>query len=538
MSQTDANNHTTTFEYDREGRRVKRTLPMGMSETFAYDSVGNLASRTNFKGETTTYAYDAMNRLTQKTPDTRLNQPAVVFTYGPTGQRTSMTDATGTTTYTYDLRDRLKSKVTPNGTLTYTYSATGGLTRMTSSNSNGVSVSYTDDVLNRLSTVTDNHQLATTSYSYDANGNLANFTHPNGVQSTFTYNSLNRLTNLGVSKAAPLAGYTYTLGAAGNRLSVAELSGRQISYTYDGLYRLTTESVSSDPTASSNGVIGYTYDAVGNRLSRSSTVAAVPSSTHTYDANDRLTDGTYDVDGNLLTSAGTAYNYSFEDRLSEVNGGAVSFAYDGDGNRVAKTVGGVTTNYLVDSLNHTGYAQVVEEIVNGSVRRVYTYGHDLISQRLLTGGSWSTSYFGYDGAGSVRFLTDPSGAVTDTYDYDAFGILVARTGTTPNDYLYGGEQFDPNVGFYYLRARYMNPATGRFLTRDTHEGTVFEPLTLHKYLYVANDPVNKADPSGLMLGELALAGGGVMPGYAADAAQKIAIGAWIRWLLVVSASES
>ena len=533
LTQVDANDRTTRFDYDRVGRRVKRVLPLGMFETFGYDGVGNLTSRTNFKGETTTYEYDPMNKLTRKTPAAALNQPPVVFTYGPTGKRASMTDATGTTTYTYDLRDRLTSKVAPQGTLTYTYDAASNLTSVTSSNSGGVSVSYNSDELNRLSTVTDNPQTATTTYSYDANGNVTGCSYPNGVQKTYTYSTLNRLTNLSVSTATPLAAYTYTLGPAGNRLSVAELGTRQVSYNYDAVYRLTKETVTGDTIASSNGVIDYTYDAVGNRLTRTSTMPAIPSSTYTYDANDRLTSETYDADGNLKTSAGVTYNYNFEDRLSEVNGSAISFAYDGDGNRVARTVGGVTTRYLVDDLNPTGHAQVVEEIVNGAVQRVYTFGHSLISQRQLIGGNWTTSFFGYDGSGSVRFLTDTSGAVTDTYNYDAFGSLVASTGSTPNEYLFVGEQFDANIGFYYLRARYMNPAIGRFITRDTHEGVIFEPATLHKYLYVANDPVNKTDPTGMLyLAEVAYVGGATGRLRADDAAQKIAIGNWIRFLLV------
>lgn len=532
LTQVDANNRTTRFEYDRLGRRTKRTLPLGMSETFVYDAIGNVTSRTNFKGETTTYAYDSMNRLIRKTPAAALNQPAIVFTYEPTGQRASMTDGSGTTTYTYDLRDRLLTKVTPQGTLTYTYGPTGKLTSMTSSNTNGVSVTYTDDTLSRLSTVKDNHQSATTSYSYDANGNLTGYSYPNGVQATLTYNTLNRLTNLSVSKGAPLAGYAYTLGAAGNRLTVSELTGRQLTYNYDNLYRLTKETVSGDANASSNGVVDYVYDDAGNRLSRTSTMLAVPSATYTYDANDRLTTETYDADGNLKVSGGATYNYTFEDRLSEVNSGTVSFTYDGDGNRVSKTVGGVTTKYLVDSANPTGYAQVVEEIVNGSVQRAYVFGHDLISQRQLTGGSWTMSYFGYDGGGSVRFLTGASGAITDTYNYDAFGTLISGAGSTANDYLFVGEQFDANVGFYYLRARYMNPFNGRFITRDTYEGTTSDPSTLHKYLYVANDPVNKLDPSGLhTLAETTVVVGGRSREWVRDVEQKRKIGQLIRYLL-------
>jgi RHS repeat-associated protein len=98
-----------------------------------------------------------------------------------------------------------------------------------------------------------------------------------------------------------------------------------------------------------------------------------------------------------------------------------------------------------------------------------------------------------------------AGAVTDTYTYDAFGNLLARTGATPNEYLYAGERFDPHLGLYRLRARYMNPATGRFQTMDSFEGEQSDPASLHKYLYAGDDPVNNIDPSGHSY--LALAGG-------------------------------
>jgi RHS repeat-associated protein len=224
----------------------------------------------------------------------------------------------------------------------------------------------------------------------------------------------------------------------------------------------------------------------------------VASAAYGYDANDRLTSETYDNNGNTRNSGGTAYAYDFENRLVGAGGGAVTYVYDGDGNRVAKTAGGVTTRYLVDDRNPTGYAQVLEEIVGGGVGRVYAYGHSIISQYQPLGGTWTASYYGLDGHGNVRLLTDASGAVTDTYDYDAFGNLIAATGGTPNVYLYTGEQFDPNVGFYYLRARYYSGNVGRFTTMDTYAGCVFDPPSLHKYLYTGNDPVNKTDPSGLM----------------------------------------
>jgi RHS repeat-associated protein len=93
-------------------------------------------------------------------------------------------------------------------------------------------------------------------------------------------------------------------------------------------------------------------------------------------------------------------------------------------------------------------------------------------------------------------LTDAAGNVTDTYDYDVWGNAVNSTGTTPNLYLYRGEQYDSDLGLYYLRARYVNPLTGRFLTRDPAHGTIQIPQTLHKYLYVGANPVRFTDPSG------------------------------------------
>ena len=109
-----------------------------------------------------------------------------------------------------------------------------------------------------------------------------------------------------------------------------------------------------------------------------------------------------------------------------------------------------------------------------------------------------TSFYHYDGQFSTRQLSDASGQITDTYTYDAFGLLLARSGSTENNYLYTGEQYDSNVGFYYLRARYYNQANGRFLTQDVWPGMKFEPMSLHKYLYCENNPMNLFDPSGNM----------------------------------------
>ena len=120
----------------------------------------------------------------------------------------------------------------------------------------------------------------------------------------------------------------------------------------------------------------------------------------------------------------------------------------------------------MDDRNLTGYAQVVEEIscAGRSTESIPTAS--TASARARPSG---TSFYGYDGHGSVRLLTDATGAVTDRYDYDAFGNIISQAGSTPNVYLYSGEQNDPNLGLYYLRARYYNAQNGRFMTADSAE---------------------------------------------------------------------
>jgi RHS repeat-associated protein len=118
---------------------------------------------------------------------------------------------------------------------------------------------------------------------------------------------------------------------------------------------------------------------------------------------------------------------------------------------------------------------------------------------------------------STRKLSNTSGTVTDSYVYDAFGNLINRTGLTTNNYLYTGEQYDPNVGFYYLRARYSDPDIGRFISHDPLLGSIFDPVSLHRYLYAQANPVMFRDPTGTYnLAQAAVVSGviGVLTGMA------------------------
>ncbi len=496
--QTDPNSSTTEWEYDNLGRVTAHILPLGMSENFVYDPNGNVTEKTGFNADKILYAYDENNRPVKKTyPD----GSEVSFTYTPTGQRETLTDAAGTTAYTYDLRDRLKTVTNPEGTeISYTYDDTGNRTSVTVPSGTTL---YTYDALNRVKTVTAPDG-GMTAYTYDSVGNRKTVRYPNGTVASYMYDRLNRLIKLENRNISGdlISGYIYTLGPAGNRERVEELhSGRVVNYTYDDLYRLTEEKI-TDPVHG-NETISYTYDSFGNRLSRTDSSGTV---TYTYDDNDRLREETkngsvtayaYDDSGNTLSrSAGTetvTYGYDYENRLVSVQGpdGSTEYACDADGIRVRSVTGGVVTNYLADK--NRDYAQVLEERdSSGNITVSYVYGDDLISQK--RGGS--VSYYHYDGLGSTRSLTDAAGNITDTYTYEAFGDLLHRIGNTPNNYLFTGEQYDPNAGFYYLRARYYNVGNGRFITSDPFGGNPSDLFSLNKYSYTKANPIRYIDPSG------------------------------------------
>lgn len=526
----------------------------------------------------------------------------VQWTYTPAGQRSTMVDASGTSTYIYgsgfdgsnvsvnDLGRLLVKYHSDAGAITYGYDSRGNLSSIdatraynpptlvsgqykatlnTGLTAGTTKLGYTYDYQNRLADVNNGSSTVLARNAYYPNGNLQSVTYAQAGASTtlvngmktdamqhlYNYDAVNHLINLKVwnQVSGSMAYFDYnTTGRLllrnGVRQTVAESIGtvnRTVNYTYDKCYRLIREDVPSDTGSPAyRGQIAYgTYDAVGNRTQRLiSDAAGQPAGdannlrikvrgqdSFTYDVNDRLTAfrpypdvgnpalissaAAYDSNGNTLRAdlSGDATGtqdqsadeqYSFEDRLLKrtTSGGTVVIVYDGDGNRIRKTVGTTVTRYLVVDRNPTGYAQVLEEWKSTggafTLDRSYVYGLDLISQKIGT----AMNYYGYDGLGSVRLLfSGTTAAVTDTYVYDAYGILLRQTpssGQTPNNYLYAGEQWDNDLGLYYNRARYMNPTQGRFWSMDSYEGSSSEPLSLHKYLYCQNGSVNRIDPSG------------------------------------------
>src|SRR5579859_177755 len=241
---------------------------------------------------------------------------------------------------------------------------------------------------------------------------------------------------------------------------------------------------------------------------RVSKTDASGNSAYAYDANNRLTSAgsstfTYDPNGSLISrvdAAGptTTYQYDALKRLTQVSSGGAttSYAYDAGGNRVRKQdPSGAITNYLVDPFATAGLPQVLRETdaTGADVADYVAAGRLLLSgQRAAVG----PAFYLTDGTASTRLLTDASGAITDRYDYDAFGNLTSAQGSSTNAYRYTGQQFDASDGLYYLRARYYDPSVGRFLTTDPVTGTKADPRSLNAYMYSLNDPIDRMDPSG------------------------------------------
>jgi len=195
-----------------------------------------------------------------------------------------------------------------------------------------------------------------------------------------------------------------------------------------------------------------------------------------------------------------AYTYNLQNRLASVTTGGVTtnYKYDPQGIRVqAAITGGATTDYLIDSLNHTGYAQVLEEHTGSDVT-TYTIGADVLAQATNSGAA---RYLLRDGHGSVRKVVGGDGASLGDYAYDAYGVSLGTSPTVTN-LRYAGEMWDSTLGMYNLRARYYHPATGRFNQMDAFAGYCEDPLSLHKYVYVHDNPTNGHDPTGRSLMDL------------------------------------
>jgi RHS repeat-associated protein len=265
----------------------------------------------------------------------------------------------------------------------------------------------------------------------------------------------------------------------------------------------------------------------------------------------------WDNNGNLIQKTTptetTLYAWDSNNRLVEVKRGGIaanattvaSYQYDANGNRIGKTTAdGKTVAYLIDS--NLPYAQVAEEKSTlGTVSDTTTYLYGI--ERIQMTRAGQGTYYHDDGLGSTRALTDAAGNLTDSYDYDDYGALQSQTGTTKNDFLFAGEQFDVEANLSYNRARYLDTNAGRFASPDTWRGELARPITLNRYIYGDGDPVNRRDPSGRMsLIEAGIAATGIAilssiaisPGFNQPIGGGSSKSSKLGWLIIASLSKT
>ncbi len=223
-----------------------------------------------------------------------------------------------------------------------------------------------------------------------------------------------------------------------------------------------------------------------------------------FDASDRITSPGYsfDTNGNLTASpaiigqTATTYAYTAANKLLRTvkDGVTTEYQYDGRGNLIRKIQAGVTTDYVLDE--NTGLATVIGEI-SGSTETAYVFGAEGLhaQQRWVSNVAQGVEYPLTDGLGSIKAITNASGALTKAMSYDAWGQPRYSNGSTPGAFGFTGEQSMAD-GTTYLRARSYLPAMGRFLQRDSFAGFAGRPQSLNRYAYVEGNPTGLVDPSG------------------------------------------
>lgn len=491
--------------------------------TYRYDENGNMVRMIDFSG-ITILTYDALDREVEKMDVYgRVTQNQ----FDPVGNRTAVIYPGGNAnTFRYNGNNWLITATDPRGGQTHYSHEDDGQVRTTNyPNETWTTNTYDEDgrLISLFNGTTYNADVITAyQYVLDAVGNRIQVTeqYTAGQLRTnvkiYTYNArYELLESLEEYEGPPSYTVTtsYTYDPVGNRTSMTtDRDSKQGAvttiYTYDEANRM----------LSANDIT-FTYDNNGNRTSKLSP-AQPPAQTrleiYEYDAQNRLT----------LYSRERVQSGQIEQRVYN--------EYDGLGRRVRKGTqeasGGIRwIEYAIDGLS---YDQLGEYPQTGQPRETELYrGEDnqLISMDEIQGGGEGSQYwFASDGLESVSSTTKQNGQSAHEYFYDSYGQLIDENGhwedssswTDPhNHYLLSGKEWDEESRMYYFGARYYDPQVGVWLTPDPLRGeanvpltlhpyfrlgymspsemnNVNDPMSLHRYLYVQNNPINKIDVNG------------------------------------------
>ena len=553
-STTDPLGNTTRFTSDTMGRFTSTTSPLSNVTSITYDTMGRITAVQNPLGQITTRSYDVRGLTSDITlPDgaaafyarddlgriTGITDPAGnnwQRAYDSQGRLTSTADPLGNlTTYQYDNRNRVSIVNLPASTLDLSYDGVGNITRRLYSD--GTDLNYTSDAMNRLTgaegitlgydangritvsngliitrdvggriatvtiasgkTITYTYdsrnrltQVAdwlggTTTFAYDDAGRLTSIAHPNGVTTTYTYDNDSRLTGIAEGVISNIA---LTRDGRGQITTAARnlpLSASQLStYTYDSAGRLTND-----------GTRSYTWDLASRMTSRTEGADTV---TFTYDAASQLSTYTYDSMGRLTNDGTRTYTWDLASRMNSYTegGAAVTFTYDALGYRTSRTEGGTTHSYLWNYALGLPSISVLKEAGINLRYFIHTPGGTLLYS--IEAEDNSRRFYQYDEMGNTLFLTDDSGSVISSYAYSPYGELLSTTGSLDNPFTWQGKfgvMQEGSNGLYYMRARYYDSQTERFISRDPLKR--WGPANINPYQYAMGNPMRFIDPSGL-----------------------------------------
>ncbi|MGP3948759.1 DUF6531 domain-containing protein [Streptomyces sp. 7N604] len=519
---TDAKGVTTTYGYDKAGRRVKSTDPLGRTTRRTFNRQGRLESIRNPAGDVIHFAYDDAGRLVRRWTD---EGDEVTYAYDEAGRRVGMTDATGTTHYTYDATGRLTTATWPgDDTYTWHYDAAGQLRELTYPD--GESAAYRYNLNGQLISLSDS-QAGEAVYAVDPDGRLITEQLPGGWARRYGYDGglLTAFTEIRAGVTA--AQVTLARDSEGRITRHAE--GETVrEFAYDPAGQLVAAHRSG---AGKTVQTHYGYDIAGNRTM---TVTDQAATRYLYDAADQLV---------AIESTGRRIGYTYDGagRLTRADDGDIKhrITYDGFGHPVRTVTSRAWAveraemryngdGYLArwrgrtgdDSAPHTEVCyqwtvgdtlpQILHQRVDTQVPQAghtAPLGRDLATARFTYGYARTFASTQYD---SVNFARDAYGSTLATRStlpwaqsgtYDSFGATLGAQ-ILPEPHLsaripqfgYRGElAFGPLLN---LRARHYDATLGRFTTRDPMTALGKGTLANHPYAYAHNDPLNRSDPQG------------------------------------------
>jgi RHS repeat-associated protein len=517
LSQTKsgANKESVGYTYDDLGNLASVKYSGQLARTMTYRATDNrLNSTTLANGDSVTYAY---NDAGQVTTQTGTGVGATTMTYNAGGAVKTVTDSTGTTTYSYDaLTSQLSRIDNSNGSsIAYTYDLAGRVKTQTEQGTStgvGYTTEYTYDTFGNLKSVKDPTNGITT-MKYDTLNRLTTRDMPNGVTTTWTYDALDRIQSVTHKNGSTiLAAVSYERKDSGEPSKITREDGTYTKLLYDTALRITKESFYNAQNVLLDETT-YVYDAAGKRIAK---VTALDNQTYNYDKGyqlDSITgtnpeDYAYDTNGrvDLIQRDGQTLNLDHDvyDRLTAVknltSSTTTNYVYDGQGHRITATNGSTTRKFLVAPVMGGGLDSTDMMLDGaGNVTANYVYGGGS-SPFMKLDANGNPVYYLSDGMGSVIGLANQSGQNAAKFSYDAFGNIRSQSGTmadsTGGDFRFQGQWLESATGIYNFRARNYDSKTGTFLSRDPVDPNEQLSEAMNPYQAMYSNPYLYSDPSG------------------------------------------